>query len=182
VAHYLYRTKGVFEFSFMTLLVTQGEHSETALENYIRYWEQQAADDPTADHAQRWLRSLRDDLDLLRAERSAYDGSLLHMAAAAVAGSIILMAHQGIRTGEQRGVVNEGRMVHDPYRLRQFVKLSRDHGAHFWEDITEASRGRLDFQKAVLGYDQEADGANINHSVAYWISLVGIGTKTLKMI
>ena len=57
-------------------------------------------------------------------------------------------------------------MVHDPYRLRQFVKLSRDHGAHFSEDITEASRGRLDFQMAVLGYDQQADGTNINHSVA----------------
>jgi hypothetical protein len=46
--------------------------------------------------------------DLVRAERSAYGDSLLHMAEAAVAGSIILMAHQGIRMGEQRGVVNEG--------------------------------------------------------------------------
>jgi len=166
VEHYLYRTKGVFEFSFITLEVTQREHSETALEDKIREWERIAGTDSTADYAQEWIRSLQYDQDCVRAERSVYGESFLHMATAAVAGSIIMMAYQGIRMGEQRGNVAEGRMVHDPYSLRDFVKLSRDHGAHFWEDVTKAHSDRLNFQKEVLGYDQQADGTHINHSVA----------------
>jgi hypothetical protein len=166
VAHYLYRTKSVFEFSFVTLSVAQGEHSEPALENDIKFWEKRAAIDPTTDHAQEFIRSSQHDLDWVRAERSIFGDSFLHMAGAAVAASIISMAYQGVMLGEHRGNVPEGRMVHHPYRLRQFVKLSGDHGAHFWEDVTNASRGRLKFQKEVLGYDQKADRTNINHSVA----------------
>jgi hypothetical protein len=169
VRRYLYRTKGVFESSFMTLLVTQGEHSEPVLEKYIKDWEQTAATDPTADHAQKWIRYWQYNLDSIDDERSIYGDDFLHMACAAVAASIISTAYLGVMLGEQRGKIADGRMVHDPYRLRQFLKLSRDHGAHFWEDVTKdrahADR-RLAFQKEVLRYDQEADGTNINHSVA----------------
>jgi hypothetical protein len=88
--------------------------------------------------------------------------------------------------GQQRGAVDEGRMVHDPYRLRDFVKLSRDHGAHFWEDITKAHTERLDFQKAVLGYDQQSDGTHINHSVALldklgWHSYKDVEADLIKL-
>jgi hypothetical protein len=170
----------------VTLSVTQSEHSEPVLENYIKFWEQIAATDPTADHAQEWIRSWQYDLDSVRTERSIYGDSFLHMVGAAVAASIILMAYQGIRMGEQRGAVDEGRMVHDPYRLRDFVKLSRDHGAHFWEDITKAHTERLDFQKAVLGYDQQSDGTHINHSVALldklgWHSYKDVEADLIKL-
>jgi len=51
---YLYRTKKVFEFSFVTLSVTQSEHSEPVLENYIKFWEQIAlqvnCELPALDH------------------------------------------------------------------------------------------------------------------------------------
>jgi hypothetical protein len=59
----------VFEFSFVTLSVAQGEHSEPALENDIKFWEKRAATDPTTDHAQEFIRSSQHDLDWVRAER-----------------------------------------------------------------------------------------------------------------
>lgn len=62
-------------------------------------------------------------------------------------------------------------MVHFPYRLREFVRLSRDHGAHFWKNPHDAKRQRLEFQKTVLGYDQEVDGINFNYSVTLFEKL-----------
>jgi hypothetical protein len=166
VEQYLYRTKDVIESLFVTLWVTQGEHSETYLEKSIQEWEQVVTNDSNDDSAQRWLRSFRDKLQWLRLERSIYGDSFLHMAGAAVATSIISIAHQGIRLGERQGnPLGDDRMVHSPYRLREFVGLSRDHGAHFWENPRKANPKRLEFQKVVLGYDQEVDGTNFNHSV-----------------
>jgi len=62
VAHYLYRTKSVFEFSFVTLSVAQGEHSEPALENDIKFWEKRAATDPTTELGWNRYKDVEDDL------------------------------------------------------------------------------------------------------------------------
>lgn len=171
VALYLYRTKSVFESSFVTLWLTRSEHSETDLEKDIQFWEQMLADDPTATHAENWRRSFQNNLDYLRAERAAYGETFIHMATAAVAASIISMADHGVRMAKQRGKVVEDRVVHSGHRLQKFVRLSSDHGSHFWEDVTEAHQPRLDFQKKVLGYDQQADGTNINHSETLLVKL-----------
>ena len=157
VAHYLYRTKSVFEWGFLTLGIVQAEHSEADLENQIRTWEQVVAQDPTAEYAQHSIRSAQYNLEWVRFERSIYGDTFLHMAAAAVAASVISMAHQGIRLGERRGNASSDRMIQSPYRLREFVELSRTHGAHFWEKVSDAKPERLEFQKRVLNYDQKAN-------------------------
>ena len=167
VLQYLYRTKSVFEQLFGVLGSTQGSQSEEYLKNAIQEWKQAAANDPTADFAEKRIRDLGSDLEILRLERSVYGNTFLHMASAAVAASIISIADQGIRLGErQQGSTTSGRMVHSRYSFREFIRFSRNHGAHFWDEPSEADRKRLEFQKTVLNYDQEADGSNINHSVA----------------
>ncbi|MBV8816529.1 MAG: hypothetical protein JO271_18730, partial [Verrucomicrobia bacterium] len=143
IAHYLYRTNSVFEWEFVTLGIVQAEHSEADLENQIRAFEQVVARDPTAEYFQHSIRSAQYNLEWVRFERSIYGDSFLHMAAAALAASIISIAHQGIRLGERRGNASIDRMVQSPYRLREFVELSRAHGAHFWEKVSDAKTERL---------------------------------------
>lgn len=136
------------------------------MEKSVQTWAQEAAKNPTAG-LEPWIRSDSDRLELLRWERSNFGDDFTHMALAAVAAGIISIAHQGVLlAARQQGNGPSGRIVHPPYGLREFIKLSRDHGAHFLEKPSKADPRRLEFQKTVLNYDQVANATNINHSLA----------------
>jgi hypothetical protein len=92
------------------------------------------------------------------------------VAAGAIAGAIISIAHQGVLLTDKHGTVPHGRIVHSQYRFREFIKLSREHGAHFLEelkseaDVGEHKKRRFAFQKTVLGYDQLSEQTHLNYS------------------
>ena len=83
----------------------------------------------------------------------------------AAASSIIFMAQHGIDVGKQHGPAAEGREVRPNYKLKNFIRLARNHAAHYSETISgKQIREREDFQLAVLNYDQRTDGSFVNHS------------------
>jgi hypothetical protein len=75
------------------------------------------------------------------------------------------MAQHGIDVGKQHGPASEGREVRPNYKLKNFIRLARNHAAHYSETISgKQIREREDFQLAVLNYDQRTDGSFVNHS------------------
>jgi hypothetical protein len=88
------------------------------------------------------------------------------LAAGSVAAGIIFMAYHGIEVGERHGSPVEGREVRPDYKLKKFVRLARNHAAHYTQKIgASGTVERARFQIAVLEYDQRATGGFTNYSL-----------------